>query len=72
MHTFNYTSGIWRVEAKIGDAGDSKRLAVISALAGEGNSEIIAKHTLVFDHVPGFDEVAETKAYADRLLMKTH
>lgn len=72
MHTFNYTSGIWRVEAKLGDAGDRKRLAIISALAGEGDDEIIAKHTLVFDHIPGCDEIEETKSHAERLLMKTH
>lgn len=71
MHTFHCTPGIWRVEAKLGNAGDSKRLAVISALAGEGDDEITAKHTLVFDHVPGCDEIEETKAYAERLLMKT-
>lgn len=72
MHTFNYTSGIWKVEAKLGDAGDSKRLAIISALAGEGDDEIIAKYTLVFDHVTGCDEIEETNTYAERLLMKTH
>ena len=60
------------MEAKLDDAGDSKRLAIISALAGEGADEIIARHTLIFDHIPGCDEIEETKAYAERLLMKTH
>jgi hypothetical protein len=72
MHIFKYTSGIWRVEARLENAGSSKRLAIISALAENGKSEIEAKHTFVFDHIPGCDEIEEAKSHAQRLLMNSH
>lgn len=72
MQTFKYTSGMWRVEAKLEDAGGSKRLAIISALAGNGKGEIATRHTLVFDHTPGCDEIEEAKSHAQRILMNSH
>lgn len=72
MQTFKYTSGMWQVEAKLENAGDTKRLAIISALAGNGSGSIATKHTVVFEHTPGFDEIEEAKAHAQRILMYSH
>jgi hypothetical protein len=72
MHTFKYTSGMWKIEAKLENVGDSKRLAIISALAGNVEDGIETKHTVVFDHVPGCDEIEEAKAHTQRILMKGH
>ena len=72
MQTIRYESGIWNIEARIQKAGDSTRVAVISAMAGTGGEAIESKHTVVFEHVPGCDEVAEAKAYVQRVVQKGH
>lgn len=72
MQTLKYTSGKWKIEARVQDAGDNKRLAVISALTDEGNVSPESRHTVVFDHIPGCDEVEEMKAQIDRALIRSH
>lgn len=68
MHRFEYTTGIWRVETRLQDAGNSKRLAMISACPANGKNTHASKHTLVFDHLPGCDEVEEAKMHTRRVL----
>jgi hypothetical protein len=72
MQTIKYAAGIWNIEATIQKAGDRNRLAVISAMAGKGNEAIESKHTVVFEHMHGCDEVAEAKACVRRLLLKAY
>lgn len=72
MQTLRYKTGIWNVEAQLQQVDENKRLAVISAMAGEGKDAMQSKHTVVFEHTPGCDELEETKAYAQRILMNTY
>jgi hypothetical protein len=72
MQTIKHTSGIWNIEAKIQKIGDSNRLAIISAMAGTGEETIESKHTVVFEHLPGCDEVAEAKACMQRVVLNGH
>ena len=72
MQTIKYTSGIWNIEATIQKAGDSIRLAIISAMAGKGKDAIESKHTVVFEHVQGCDEIAEAKAHVQRIVANAH
>ena len=72
MQTIKYTSGIWNVEAQVQEVGESNRLAIISAMAGKGKDTIESKHTVVFEHVPGCDELDEAKAHTMRVVMNAH
>jgi hypothetical protein len=54
------------------DVGDSKLMAVISAMAGHGNNAIESRHTVVFDHMQGCDRVEETKEMMKRVLKEAH
>jgi hypothetical protein len=72
MQTVKYISGIWSVEATIRKTGHRNRLAIISAIAGKGQGAIEPKHTVVFEHTPGCDEVAETKACMQGILLNAH
>ncbi|MGV3741678.1 MAG: hypothetical protein ACO1NO_05165 [Burkholderiaceae bacterium] len=70
MQTIKYESGIWNIEARIQNAGRSTKVAVISAMMGTGDEAIESKHTVVFEHTPGCDEVAEAKACVQRVVQK--
>ena len=72
MQTIKHTSGIWNIEATIQKTGDSNRLAIISAMAGTGEEVAASKHTVVFEHMPGCDEVAEAKACMQRVISNGH
>jgi hypothetical protein len=72
MQTIKYESGIWRIEARLQDVDDSKRMAIVSAVAGEGDDAIESKHTVVFGHIPGCDEIEEAKTFASQVVMRGH
>ncbi len=72
MQTIHYTSGIWNIQAQVQDAGDSNRLAIISAMAGEGDGAIVSKHTVVFEHIEGCDEADEARTHALRVVVNGH
>jgi hypothetical protein len=72
MQTIKYTSGIWDIEAKIQDIGDNNRLAIVSAIAGEGEMKTESKHTIVFEHISGCDEVDEAKVLASQVITRAH
>jgi hypothetical protein len=64
--------GMWNVEAKLEDMNDSKRMAIISAMAELDRGPIESKHVVVFDHIQGCDDAEETKAVMNRILRKAH
>jgi hypothetical protein len=72
MQTIRYSSGIWNIETKVQEVGEKNRLAIISAMAKSGEGTVESKHTVVFEHIPGVDEVDEAKAHSLRVLMNTH
>jgi ureidoglycolate hydrolase len=72
MQTINYKMGMWHVVATLQDVDDSKRIAVISATLGEGEEAVKSKHTVVFEHVPGCDEIEEAKAFVSQALLRSH
>lgn len=72
MQTIEYELGIWRIAATLQDVDDSKRMAIVSAVAGEGDEAIESKHTVVYEHVPGCDEVEEAKTFASQAVMRSH
>ncbi len=72
MQTIKFTSGIWNIEAKVQNIGDSIRLAIISAVAGKGEEAIESKHTVVFEHMPGSDEISEAKACMQQVVLNGH
>lgn len=72
MQTIKYESGIWRIEAKLLDVDDSKRMAIVFAVAGEGKDAIESKHTVVFEHLPGCDEIEEANAFTSQAVMRGH
>jgi hypothetical protein len=72
MHTFKHTIGIWNVETSLEDAGDSKRLAIISAHLSKERSQASSRHTLVFHHDSGCDDIEEAKMHAERILKEGH
>jgi hypothetical protein len=71
MHTFKFTTGMWNVEARLEDAGDRKRIAMVSARTNEGRSAA-SRHILVFEHDPGCDEIEEAKTHTERVLNEWH
>ncbi len=72
MKFVKYDVGIWKAEASVEDVGDNKRLATISAVAGEKGQAAESKHTVVFDHVQGNDEIEEVKMIMARVLSASH
>lgn len=60
------------VEAILYTLSDKSRMAIISAVAGHGESAIHSKHTVVFDHALGCDEVEEAKGLTQRVLSHSH
>ena len=71
MQTLRFESGMWRIEATLQDVDDSKRMAIIYAVAGEGEEAIESKHTAVFEHSPGCDEFEEAKALVRQVVTQS-
>lgn len=72
MQILKCNIGIWQVEARVEHVDGSKLMAVISATAKRGDCPIESKHTVVFDHIQGCDQIEETKAMMQRLLGGAH
>ena len=72
MHTFEYTVGMWNVQTSLEDAGDSKRLAIISARTGKAPDAMTSRHIVVFEHDPECDDIEEAKTHTERALNGWH
>lgn len=72
MKIIRYTFGIWNIEAQVQKIDAYNRLAIVSAMAGTGTDSIESKHTVVFEHIPGRDEVDEAKAHTLQAMMHAH
>lgn len=72
MQTLKYQSGIWMVEATLYKLSEVSRMATISAAAGQGKAAICSKHTVVFEHAPGSDDMEEAKGLTQRILKHSH
>jgi hypothetical protein len=72
MHIVRCNIGIWKMEAKVQEIENHKRMAIISAMIQQDHCPVESKHVVVFDHVDGFDEDEETKAVVQRILRKAH
>lgn len=60
------------MEAVFHELSERSRMAIITAVAGRGEGAIRSKHTVVFDHAFGRDEVEEAKELAQRVLKHSH
>ena len=72
MQIIKCNIGHWQVEAKMRDVDCGTRLAMFSALAKHADRTVESRHTVVFDHVQGCDQLEEAKAMMQRVLNRTH
>lgn len=72
MHIIKCNIGHWRVEARMKDVDRGTRLAIFSAMAEHAGGTVESRHTVVFDHVQGCDQLEEAKAMMQRVLNRAH
>ncbi len=64
--------GTWKAQARIQEIDSGKIMAVISTRDRSNANAIQSRHTLVFDHQPGSDQVEETKIQLQKILQNRY
>lgn len=68
MQTLKCKLGNWRAEAIVQQIEKDKLMAVISVTDESGAVKGGSKHTVVFEHEAGKDELEETEDWVKRIL----
>jgi hypothetical protein len=68
MQTLNCKVGHWRAEARVQEIEVGKLMAVISVTDDSGTVKGGSKHTVVFEHEAGSDQLEETRELVQRIL----
>ncbi|MDB5729174.1 MAG: hypothetical protein JWQ00_2379 [Noviherbaspirillum sp.] len=72
MQTLDCNVGTWRAHAHVQEVETGKLMAVISVTDDSGKAAGDSRHTVVFEHQPGYEPLEETRLLVQRLLQERY
>lgn len=72
MQLVKCSIGNWEAEARIQEVDNGKTLAIISAHDQHSHHLAESKHTVVFEHQPGYDRMEETKNLMQKIFLSRY